>query len=196
MMGRSKVSWIIVRLPCFFELPSFDSISSLSLLALSRWSGSNLPNNWANSLIFSKYLANWGSLAYSMTNLESPFATNSWTPIFWASHMPTSSALYFTWLCVRLKLNFKDCSTTTPSGPSNTIPAPLPTLLTAPLTNNTHGEDSICWRGACVSSTTKLARTWPLTPLPPTFSKMGLHCDSFSCHFISLLGWAFVESGR
>ncbi|MCI84080.1 hypothetical protein A2U01_0105356, partial [Trifolium medium] len=40
--------------------------------------------------------------------------------------MPAIRASYSAWLLLALKVKRRDCSTSTPSGPSRTTPAPLP----------------------------------------------------------------------
>ncbi|PNX70322.1 hypothetical protein L195_g057277, partial [Trifolium pratense] len=75
----------------------------------------------------------------------------SWITVLWLpgffvlasfdnSFIPAIKASYSAWLLLALKAKRNDCSIITPSGPSNTIPAPLPRTLEAPSTDRVQGE--------------------------------------------------------
>lgn len=89
-------------------------------------------------------------------------------PISFTRRMPTNNASYFAWLWLGLKLNFKDCSTMAPLGPSRHVPAPLPAWLIGPSNDRIHDEEIRILIGSGGRSTVKSAKTRAL--MDPHFS--------------------------
>ena len=114
------------------ELASLASKSALAFCSLGTWINSNAVKDTFKVRTYSRYAAICGSLAwnspvtYPVTNRESVLAINLLAPISFANSIPTIRALYSAWLLLALKAKRRDCSISTPFGPSRMTPAPLP----------------------------------------------------------------------